>query len=223
MSVDKDEAGGGEASAECDVFEDAQAGDGSETSEGTTALPDDGADSAEKEIVKEDEGSETLPADGKVSSESAGPVSMEPSAPTDEPVKAETEQWEGKADGRSEDAASGSPTKSIGSSGGVGADASSLEESAGSSPVPQPQPKFTVTSEQLGSHLPAIVNPTEDVPLPPPTMDAIVLPSPQESPVHGSDGASPDESSAVSDVKDEVDSNGNRCAVVKADGEGRTM
>ncbi|KAK8781490.1 hypothetical protein V5799_017170, partial [Amblyomma americanum] len=222
MSVDKDEAGGGEASAECDVFEDAQAGDGSETSEGTTALPDDGADSAEKEVVKEDEGNEALPADDKVSSESAGPVSTEPSFETltDEPVKAETEQWEAKADGRSEDAASGSPAKSVGSSGGVGADASSLEESAGSSPVPQPQPKFTVTSEQLGSHLPAIVNPTEDVPLPPPTMDAEVLPSPQESPAHGSAGAPPDESSAVSDVKDEVDSNGNCCAVIKADGEG---
>ncbi|KAL3192188.1 hypothetical protein MRX96_059169 [Rhipicephalus microplus] len=212
-SADKDDAGGGEASAECDVFEDAQGGDGSETSEGTSALPDDGADSTERNIAKV-EGTEVL---SEASADKLEPPTVEavaePSNRTDEPPSAETEQWEVKGDSRSEDAASGSPVKSVESSGASGgADMSSPEESAGSSPIPPTQQKFLAASEQLGSHLPAIVNPTEDVPLPPPAMDSEVLPSPHESPMHTNAGGA-NEASPVSDTKDEADNDEN-CGTV---------
>ncbi|KAL1438238.1 hypothetical protein MTO96_048319 [Rhipicephalus appendiculatus] len=212
-SADKDDAGGGEASAECDVFEDAQGGDGSETSEGTSALPDDGAESTERDVTKV-EGSEVL---SEASADKLEPPTVqaveEPSNTTDEPPSAETEQWEAKGDSRSEDATSGSPVKSVESSGGSGgADMSSPEESAGSSPIPPTQQKFLAASEQLSSHLPAIVNPTEEVPLPPPAMDSEVLPSPHESPMHtNAEGA--DDASPMSDTKKEADNNEN-CGTV---------
>ncbi|XP_065282933.2 neurobeachin isoform X1 [Dermacentor albipictus] len=212
-SADRDEAGGGEVSAECDVFEDAQGGDESETSEGTSALPDDGVDSMERDIAKGEANEVLLETNADKLETATAQAVAEPSNTTDGTLSAEIEQWEVKGDSRSEHSTSGSPVKSVESSGGGGgADASSLEESAGNSPVPPTQQKLIVASEQLVSHLPAIVNPTEEVPLPPPAMDSEVLSSPQESPMHPSVGVT-DDASTVSNIKDEIDSNGNCCTV----------
>ncbi|XP_077558412.1 A kinase anchor protein rugose isoform X2 [Haemaphysalis longicornis] len=204
-SGDKDEAAAGEVSAECDVFEDAQGGDGSESSEGTTALPDDGGEKDAEDCVNH----QVPPVAGELSTELTVQDGAMPSG-------AQVEPQETRSGSRSEEAMSGSPVQSVESSGGV--DIASTEKSEQGSPVAPRQLKFMATSETLSSYLPAIVNPTEDVPLPPPAVDAEMLPLPPESPVHEV-ASTTDETSAVDEAKGEVEDSGDGHTVPVADAE----
>lgn len=204
-SGEKDETAAGEVSAECDVFEDAQGGDGSESSEGTTALPEDGG---EREAENCDN-RQVPPIAGELSAELTVRDMPELS-------DAQAEPQEARSGSRSEETTSDSPIQSVESNGGV--DIASPEKSAQGSPVAPPQLKFMATSETLSSYLPAIVNPTEDVPLPPPAVDAEMLPLPPESPAHDA-ASTTDETSTVDEAKDEVEGNGDGHTVSTADAE----
>ncbi|CAN8006150.1 unnamed protein product, partial [Ixodes hexagonus] len=161
-SAEREELAVGEVSAECEVFEDAQGDDGSNASE-EAALPEDTVDDSEADAEVGGQGDAAKDAEHlqEQPEEKADNRSKEvASAKRDKPEQELRPESESPAEG---DGSPESPT-SVESTD----ETSSTKEAA--SPAPSPA---KVSSEPLGSHLPAIVNPTEelDVPLPPPADD----------------------------------------------------
>uniref|UniRef100_A0A6B0VH61 Putative lysosomal trafficking regulator lyst n=1 Tax=Ixodes ricinus TaxID=34613 RepID=A0A6B0VH61_IXORI len=189
VSAEREELAVGEGSAECEVFEDAQGDDGSEASE-EAALPEDTADDA---AIVSDHGGHADEAD-----------------PTEPPPQERLEQKadEGSTEvnsvARDEPEERESRTRSASSAEGPSESPASVEsadETSSTREVASPaQSPEKLSSEPLGSHLPSIVNPTEelDVPLPPPADD----PLPQEGVVMATAVAEKEEPSSSDAVED---------------------
>ncbi|CAN8012241.1 unnamed protein product, partial [Ixodes pacificus] len=189
VSAEREELAVGEGSAECEVFEDAQGDDGSEASE-EAALPEDAADDA---AIVSDHGSHADEADP-----------TEPPAQERPEQKADEGSTEVNSVARDEPEERESRTKSASPAEGPSdspASVESADETSSTREVVSPaQSPEKLSSEPLGSHLPSIVNPTEelDVPLPPPADD----PLPQEGVVMVTAVAEKEEPSSLDAVED---------------------
>ncbi|CAN8032406.1 unnamed protein product, partial [Ixodes persulcatus] len=189
ISAEREELAVGEGSAECEVFEDAQGDDGSEASE-EAALPEDTADDA---AIVSDHGGHADKADltELSSQERLEQKTDEGSADVNSVARDEPEERESRTMSASPAERPSDSPASVESAD----EASSTREVA--SPAHSPE---KLLSEPLGSHLPSIVNPTEelDVPLPPPADD----PLPREGVVMATAIAEKEEPSTLDVVED---------------------